>query len=649
MFSCWTPWIAAESSALSVPSFNRGSLREPKASRIDSRPTILFKRLIGKNELILKINQLITNHLIRFCSKLALLSIILMALSYSSFAQRDKRRRQDGGSLSSARLSEAESVFTEGEKFFILEDYSKALLYFLRASELNPTNATIHYKLAEVLAKSSKEEDLRKASISIEQAIKGDKKNKYYYLLAANINSSLGQFSKSASLLETMLKEVPETEEYLYELATIYLFDKKEEEAIKVYNRAESALGINEASSLQKQRIYLDKSKVPEAIAEGEKLIQAFPEEERYILALAELLSQNKQTEKAINNIETFLKDNPDSPSAKMLLGGLYRDNGQEKKSRDYVTDLFDDPQVAISSKIIMLSTYNATLAQSRAKGKEDVDLETFVLELFQKLEILHSSDPGVHVVGGDLFLTLQKNDEAKKQYLKAIRNGANSFESWQNLLFLETQSNEYDSVIIHSEEALEAFPNQAMVYYFNGYAHLRKRDYRLAVSSLEQAKKLSTSNPDLVAEMNSMLGDAYQSLKEYDKSAKAYDEALTANPLNDVVLNNYSYYLSLRKSDLDKAEKMSSLLIKNHPTNAAYLDTHAWVLYNHEKYKEAKKVIERAIATGNASAIHFEHYGDILFQLGDIDEAVTQWQKAKSLDNTNVTIDKKIANRKIY
>ncbi len=587
--------------------------------------------------------------MIRFLAKLTLLGCFLVCLATPSFAQRDKKRKLDAGQLSSARLSEAESVFTEGEKFFILEDYSKALLYFLRASELNPDNPTIHYKLAEVLAKSSKEEDLKKASVAVDQAIKLNRKNKYYYLLAANINSSLGQFTKSASLLETMLKEVPETEEYLYELATIYLFDKKEDEALKVYNRAESVLGVNEASSLQKQRIYLDKGKVPEAIAEGEKLIQAYPDEERYVLALAELLSQSKQTDKAISNIETFLKDNPDSPSAKMLLGGLYRDSGQEKKSRDYVTDLFNDPQVTVNSKVIMISTYNATLAQYKSKGKEDVDLEVFVLELFEKLQINHPNEAAVHVVGGDLYMTLEKGEEAKKQYLKAVRKGANSFESWQNLLFLETQAQQYDSVIIHSEEALEVFPNQGMVYYFNGYAHLRKRDYRPAVSSLEQAKKLSATNTNLVAEMNSMLGDAYQALKEYDKSAKAYDEALTVNPLNDIILNNYSYYLSLRKADLEKAEKMSSQLVKNHPDNAAYLDTHAWVLYSREKYREAKKVMERAIATGNASAIHFEHYGDILFQLGNIDDAVTQWSKAKSLDNSNEMIDKKIANRKIY
>ena len=597
----------------------------------------------------MKINNLTPTHLIRSLVKLSLLSCFLIILTVPTYGQREKRKKSDGGKISFARLSEAEAVYTEGEKFFILEDYSKALLYFLRASELNPENPAIYYKIAEVLAKSSKEEDLKKAAISIDQAIKLEKKNKYFYLLGANINSSLGQFSKSAILLESMIKEVPDTEEYLYELATIYLFDKKEDEALRIYNKAESVLGIHEISSLQKQRIYIDQNKIPEAIAEGEKLVVAFPDEERYVLALAELLGQHKQISKAIDNIESYLKNNPDSPSAKMLLGGLYKDNGQEQKSRDYVKGLFDDPHVATSSKLLMLSTYTATLAQTRSRGKEDVALEVFVLELFKKLESDYPQSADVNVMGGDIFLTLEKSEEAKRQYLLAIRKGANSFESWQNLLFLESRANQFDSVIVHSEEAVEVFPNQAMAYYFNGYAHLRKKNYSPAASSLEKAKKLSASNLQLIAEMNSMLGDAYQALKEYDKSAKSYDEALEANPLNDIVLNNYSYYLSLRKTDLEKAEKMSALLVKNHPDNAAYLDTHAWVLYNREKYREAKKTIEHAIATGNASAIHFEHYGDILFKLGDIEEAVTQWRKAKSLDNSNELIDKKIANRKIY
>ena len=210
------------------------------------------------------------------------------------------------------------------------------------------------------------------------------------------------------------------------------------------------------------------------------------------------------------------------------------------------------------------------------------------------------------------------------------------------------SQLDQFDSLIVHSEQGLELFPNQSMMHYFNGYGHMRKKHYREATSSLEQAKKLSTGNTGLISEINSLLGDAYNGIKEYEKSNQAYDESLAFNPNNDFVLNNYSYYLALRKENLEKAEKMSAQLVKNNPKNTAYLDTHAWVLFMREKYKEARKYMEKAIEFGDVSATHYEHYGDILFQLGNIDEAVKQWQKAKSMDQGNELIDKKIANKRL-
>jgi tetratricopeptide (TPR) repeat protein len=283
------------------------------------------------------------------------------------------------------------------------------------------------------------------------------------------------------------------------------------------------------------------------------------------------------------------------------------------------------------------------------SRPPRDPELEAFALTLLGKLKELHPADPNVFITGGDLNASLGRLSEAQADYLKSIQRGTSSLEPWQNLLFLESQMNQFDSLISHTEQGLELFPNQSLLYYYNGYAHMRKRHYREACTSLEQAKKLSSSNAEMVGEINAMLGDSYNGAHDYVKSDNAYEQALAQNPENYLVMNNYSYYLALRKENLDRAEKLSSQLVKNHPDNSAYLDTHAWVLFTREKYKEARKVMERAIATGDAGAIHFEHYGDILFKLGETDEAVRQWQKAKSMDSDNDVIDKKIANRRLY
>jgi tetratricopeptide (TPR) repeat protein len=573
---------------------------------------------------------------------------LVLVITLPVAAQR-RKKSSDETQASGIKLREAEFYFTEGEKFYILEDYAKALLYYQRTLEITPDNATVHYKVAEVLAHSNKQEDLLKASLSIENALKLERKNKYFYLLAANIYNSMTAYDKAAATYETMIKEVKGSEEYLFELATVYQYAGKKDEAIKTYNRAEAALGINEVSSIQKLRLYLEQGKHKEGVAEGEKLIQAFPNDERFAMGFAEALSQQGMRTEGIAVLEKFVIDNPDSGPANMLLAGLYRDNRQEAKARPLLLRLFDDPSIEVGSKLIILGSYSNELNQTRTRGQSDPDKEAFALQLFEKLSSSNAADPNVHIIGGDLYLSTGKNRESQAEYLKAVESGDVNFEVWENLLYLETQMQLYDDVIKHAEKALEVFPNQAVIYYFNGVAYLQKRKYEESVFAFEQARKLSSKNPKLAGDANAMLGDAYNAMKMYDKSNSAYELALAIDPNNPNVLNNYSYFLALRKTELEKAEKMSALLVKNNPDNPAYLDTYAWVLYSRQKYKEARKIIERAIVTGNANATHFEHYGDILFQLGDVTGAVQQWEKARGLNANSEILNKKIANRKIY
>jgi tetratricopeptide (TPR) repeat protein len=573
--------------------------------------------------------------------------VLLIATSSPCISQ--KRRKGEDDTPRGIKLREAEFYFTEGEKYFILEDFAKALIYYQRALESNPESSTIHYKIAEVFSKGSKPEDLVKASLSIEQAIQLDGTNKFFYITAASIYSSLGRFDKAAEAYESMIREVKGTDEYLYELAAVYQYANQPDDAIKVYTRAENVFGVNDVSAVQKMRLYLEAGKMKEAVAEGEKLLSAFPDEEKYIMAFTEVLSQKGMRQEAITYLESFLSTHPEAVDASILLAGFYRDIGQENKARPLLTRLFDNPSVDVTSKIIVLGAYSAELSNSKAKGQQDPEKQNFAISLFEKVKALHAEHPSVHVIGGDLYLSSGRMREAQKEYLLAAESGDVNFEVWENLLYLEIQLEQFDNAVKHAEQALELFPNQGMIHYFSGFANLRKRLYQESVASFEQAKKLSQSNNNLLAEINGLLGEAYFGTKEYTKSDKAFEEALSVNPNNSAVLNNYSFYLSMRKENLDRAEKMSATLVKNNPDNPTYLDTHAWVLYVREKFKEARKVIERAISTGKANASHFEHYGDILYQLGEVDSAVAQWEKARGLNAKSETLNKKIANRKIY
>lgn len=576
------------------------------------------------------------------------LSIVFCLLGVTGNAQRDKKKPATAQPSDERRLAQAEALFVEGQKYYLLEDYSKSLAYFQQAAQLNPLDAGAHYKVADVLSKSSGSQDLALALTSIEAAIRIDRKNQYYYELAAEIHAGRQDFSKAAATLETLLRELPGQEEALFQLAAYYAYGGKKDEAFNTYNRAESFFGINETSSLQKQQLLLEQGKVNEAISETERLIKAFPDEPQYVMAFAEMLNQHGQSQRAIQYLEKFLADNPSNGNARMLLSVLFKENNQPEKANQLLISVFDDASVETSGKVLVIGTLTAEIVQSRAKHTPNAGLEDFTVSLLTKLMTTDPDNDMVSLVGADLFIALNKNKEAKALYRKAVAQGASGFEPWQNLLMLESQDNEYDSLIKHSEAGLELFPNHAALYYFNGFAQLRKRHYKEACFALEQAKKLAPDNDKLLGEINGLLGDAYNATKQYTQSDAAYEEALVLNSNNEFVLNNYSYYLSLRKEKLDRAEVMAAKLIKLAPENPTYLDTYGWVLYVAGKYKESRKIFEKVINMPQANATHVEHYGDVLFQLGEVEAAVKQWERAKAMGNNTEGLNKKIANRKL-
>ena len=143
-------------------------------------------------------------------------------------------------------------------------------------------------------------------------------------------------------------------------------------------------------------------------------------------------------------------------------------------------------------------------------------------------------------------------------------------------------------------------------------------------------------------------IGDIYYQMKQPEEAYKAYDEALKYNDKNIVVLNNYSYFLTLAKQDLKKAERMSAQCIKLEPDNSTYLDTYAWVFFMQGNYTLARIYIESALSKDKTNSSELvDHYGDILFMSGEKEKAVEQWKKAKELGKEGEVLDRKITEEK--
>ncbi|MEJ8804459.1 tetratricopeptide repeat protein [Pontibacter sp. H249] len=531
----------------------------------------------------------------------------------------------------------SEALFLDGLKYFVLEDYQQALQLFQKAHSLTPNNAALNYKVAETYL-------FLKNPVSAvpfaQAAIAQDNKNAYYYLLLAQLHTDQKQFDAAAQAYNDLLRNVPKSEEYLFNLADLYLAQARYDDALKTYERIEKQFGELEQLTVSRQQIYLRQKNMEKAIQEGEKLIANYPTEPRYFLAQAELYNASQKTDQAIVVLDKALRLDPDNPFAHLMLSDLYRQKGNLEESEKRVKKAFGSAELDIDTKVRILVDF---IRQLPNPAIEQVSLDLAKLTIKN-----HPEEAKAYAVAADLQTIVGHREEARNNYLEAVKLDDSHFKIWQQIVLLDAELAQADSLVVHSERALELFPNQAVFWFYNGTGHMIEKNFTKAVKALEQGKRLSTGDLELVAQFNLQLGDSYNSLKDFKKSDEAYEAVLSHDANNAHVLNNYSYYLSLRGENMQKAKEMSERLVKQHPTNPTYLDTYAWVLYKMGEYTEARKYLEQAVAISDDATI-VEHYGDVLYKLGKREEALSQWQKAKLKGEASAFIDKKIKDKKLY
>ncbi|MFZ4800300.1 MAG: tetratricopeptide repeat protein, partial [Bacteroidia bacterium] len=200
------------------------------------------------------------------------------------------------------------------------------------------------------------------------------------------------------------------------------------------------------------------------------------------------------------------------------------------------------------------------------------------------------------------------------------------------------------------SARAIELFPEQPLLYLFSGISNIQANKTEAAIKALKTGVELVVDNDKLSIQFYTYLGDIYYKNKDYQKAFDTFDKILKLDTDNVYVLNNYTYYLSLQAEELDKAELMGRKLNDLKPNNSSYQDTYAWVFYKLGRYEEAKKWIIKAIDNGGSkNDIILEHYGDILYKLGEKENAYQYWQKAKLMGDGSEFLQKKIGDKKLY
>lgn len=572
-----------------------------------------------------------------------LLLILAVLLTSCGTARRGIVPNREEVELSVSEQRKYEYYFLEAVRLEKSGDYDEAYEMLQHCLSICPTAPSALYKMANYhFALGQKE----KAAEALMQAVEGEPDNYWYRQTLAMYYQSNSEYDKAIAAIEEMQQRFPKRNgELLPALVGLYGHTAQYDKVIDALARLEVITGKSEAISMEKVRNYLLMGNTEGAFNEMETLAKEYPDNSYYRVILAEVYMDHGRADEAEPILRNVLAEEPDNGAAKVTLTEYYKLRG------DTVNYL------AMADSVMMSDGVNEELKVRMMAQliKENTD-STWVMALFERAIARPQQSARLGHLCAQYMTHLQQPEERVRPILlRMLEIEPDHIPARNQLLAYAVQRDDMEEMTQICSEGIDYNPEVLEYYYYKGLGlcyFMGRVDEGLEVLCQATRQIGEGSNPEMVSDIYTVMGDLLQERGEVEEACTCYDTALQYTPTDILVLNNYAYLLAQEERELTKAEQMSRRTIETEPDNATYLDTYAWVLYKLGRYDEALTYIERAIINDlEPSNVLYEHAGDISHQLGDKVKALDYWRKALELQNkagaVNKSLDKKIKEAK--
>ncbi len=546
-----------------------------------------------------------------------------------------------------ARISDSaqrqfDYYFYEGLKQKDNQQYDQAIETFRMCLAIDSLDAGAQSETGLLYAAAGMND---KALDCLEKAIKIDPSNWWYNVQLISMYSDLKNWKRAIELTLNLQKKYPEKDDVYSMLATFYKETKEYDKAIAAYDKLESMNTITETVSFEKFQLYILSNKAQKGVAEIDKLINKYPTESRYKVLRGDIFMQQKMPAKAFEIYQNVLKEDPQNAYVYVSLSEYYKSVNKPDKALESIVSALKCEQLDVDTKVTVLGQYVEKLVQDSTKLGETESLFKLLVDRYPLEEKVH----GYYAV----FLQYQKrNAEAISELETMININPKNDQSWIRLIQMYSLTKDFNQILTLTNRAIENLPKLPVWYFYKGIAQFQLADYKNALVSYQKGLPLiTTEQAALKSDFYAQIADIYYKLEQKDSAFVNYERSLAVNPQNNMVMNNYAYYLSLEKTQLKKAERMSAKTVELEPKNSTYLDTYAWILYQEANYSLAKFYIERAVdnlTKEEEPGIILEHYGDILWMSGSENEskAIETWTKSYDAGNKTEELKQKITNK---
>ncbi len=518
-----------------------------------------------------------------------------------------------------------------------------------RAYELDPSNTDVAFYLGYYSVMIAREDSVtfQRGYDMMKSHFDSKPEDFYCNFVYGSINDQLGRRDEALRVWSVMDSVFPTKPDVAYKLAEALVASQDSSnvaKSIDVYRRIEKAQGKNIPISTRKIRAYFVSQDTVSIFNEVKELLASSPRSSENNVFAGDIYAMFSERDSALKYYNRACEIDPTSGLAYYSRANFYKSIDDSVSYDREVFQALKQESLELDTKLELLTSYIRALY-------EDPTQQPRIQELFATLLEQHPHEVAIHDLYCSYLIAIEDYEQAAEQMGYAVDIDPASEERWRTLMSLDIQNNDFQKAVKEGERAVHYHPQSPLINLVLGSAYTQLKEYDKGLAALNRSLEYTDSaDYESVSQVLSSIGDAYYAKGDADSAFVYYDKAIATNPSNLLALNNCAYYLAEAGKDLDKAERMSAVTIKEDPENATSLDTYAWIMFKKNNYVEAMVYIDKAIENSSEPSEElFHHAGDIYFMNKEYDEAIDFWKKALALDPDNELLKKKVKHKAYF
>ena len=238
-----------------------------------------------------------------------------------------------------------------------------------------------------------------------------------------------------------------------------------------------------------------------------------------------------------------------------------------------------------------------------------------------------------------------QEYDKVKKTLRKFQKQ--DSFYYWYKLkkeaqiISKETNQKESLNYLKANFEKIKK-PNEKILFDIANF-YRNAKDYDQAISYYTKVLNIVGDDIEIKPDLLYRRGASYERMGNYKEADKDMLLSLKINPDDAYVLNYLAYSWLERDYKINTAIEMLEKAYSLENNDPYITDSIGWAYYLIDDYVKAEKYMKRAIELMPNDAIVSDHYGDILWKLGQKIQARYFWKSVLKINDVDEELLKKV------